>query len=102
MLENKKPRNREKYKFLNYISLAIPLLCILVFVNYFAKIIPFVKQNGLSLYLPLFISPFGIVISIFSLRYNKNIIGKIALVLNTVILFSQILFLSLGIIFMLK
>lgn len=88
-----------KLNFLNYICILVPIFCLFSVINYFAKIVPFIKFNNMSLFTPLYISIFGSILCIVVLRFNKALLVKIALVLNILIVLLEVLFIVFGMFF---
>ncbi|GAA0736714.1 hypothetical protein GCM10008906_12120 [Clostridium oceanicum] len=78
---------------LKYICIVLPLSSLFIFINYFSKIIPFIKLNNISLFTPLYISIAGTIFCIITLILNKSKLTKIALTLNIIIISLYICFL---------
>ncbi len=66
------------------ISISIPVLLILLIVNFINEIILTVF-HGISLVLPLFLCPIGFILAIFSYTVDKNNGAKIGIVLNVLV-----------------
>lgn len=74
----------EKSRVTTIISISIPVLLILLIVNFINEIILTVFQ-GSSLILPLFLCPIGFILAIFSYKVDKNNGAKIGVVLNVLV-----------------
>ncbi|MGG3522052.1 hypothetical protein ABES33_19545 [Bacillus pseudomycoides] len=74
----------KKSRVTTSISILIPVLLILLIVNFINEIILTVFQ-GISLVLPLFLCPIGFISAIFSYKVDKNNGAKIGIVLNVLV-----------------
>ena len=74
----------KKSRVTTSISILIPVLLILLVVNFINEIILTVFQ-GISLVLPLFLCPIGFILAIFSHKVDKNNGAKIGIVLNVLV-----------------
>lgn len=81
---------------LGKISFSIAFILIFLCINYFAKIIPFVHFNSFTLFLPVYISPFGLILAIFALTKDKNKWAILGALLNGSILALEIIFIIIG------
>ncbi|UNP78417.1 hypothetical protein MN033_09695 [Bacillus nitratireducens] len=66
------------------ISIIIPVLSILSIVNVAYKII-LTEFFGVSILLPVFLCPIGLILAIFSYQVDKNIGAKIGIILNMLV-----------------
>ncbi|MFJ8265371.1 hypothetical protein [Peribacillus asahii] len=69
-----------------FVSILLPVLLIMLIINFVYGIIPTVFQ-GLPVFLPLIFCPIGIVLALISYRADKNKWSKIGLVSNAVLFF---------------
>lgn len=78
------------------ISFAIGFILIFLCINYFAKIIPFIHLDSFILFLPVYLSPIGLTLAIFSLIKHKNNWAITGALLNGLILALEIVFIIIG------
>ncbi|PEY42173.1 hypothetical protein CN354_04640 [Bacillus cereus] len=74
----------ENSRITTIISISIPVLLILLIVNFINEIILTVFQ-GVSLVVPLFLCPIGFILAIFSYTVDKSNGAKIGIVLNVLV-----------------
>lgn len=81
---------------LNIISLIIPLAMIMLIVNWFFKITPYQKLEGM----PLMICPItcliGAVLARISLKINSSALSKISLIFNIVLILAPLFYWHIG------
>lgn len=87
---------RNLANILGKISVAIAVVLIFLCINYFAKIIPFIHLSSFILFLPVYLSPIGLILAIFSLVKHKNNWAIFGALLNGLILALQIIFILIG------
>lgn len=86
----------DKSLTLAIISIAIPIVLVILTLNINAKFIPGVKVP-MDLYIyPLYLCPIAMILSIISLKINKNKVAFISLVINVCLILFEILFLLVG------
>lgn len=87
---------RNLANILGKMSVTIAVVLIFLCINYFAKIIPFIHLSSFILFLPVYLSPIGLILAIFSLVKHKNNWAIFGALLNGLILALQIIFILIG------
>lgn len=81
---------------LGKISFGTAIVSILLCINYFAKILPFIHLSSFVLFIPLYVSPFALILAIFSLVKHKNNWAIFGALLNGLIFALEIIFIIIG------
>ena len=81
---------------LSIISFGIPIVILISILNWFFKITPFQKLEGLPLMITPFICPIGIILGIISIKITPNKLAKYSIILNAILFFLPFLYWSLG------
>ncbi|AAK80446.1 asparagine N-glycosylation enzyme membrane subunit Stt3 [Clostridium acetobutylicum] len=83
---------RKLKKVLGKLSLIIAVLSIILILNVFLKFIPFFNLGGIPLLIPVYVSPIGVILSAVSIIKNKNIPGICGLIINSILVIFQLVF----------
>lgn len=75
------------FKSMGFISFCIPLMVLILVVNWFFGIIPLPRLEGMAVLFPIFTSPIGITLALISFLGYRNKIAVWALILNVLISF---------------
>ncbi|MBD7912497.1 MULTISPECIES: hypothetical protein [Clostridium] len=92
MLKN----NKKLSDIFSKVSLVIILFTIMVIVDIPLKFIPYIKISTGAYFLPFYLCPIGLFLSVLSLKLNKNKIGYIALILNVCMVLLEAIFMVVG------
>lgn len=77
---------------LSIISFGIPIVILISILNWFFRITPFQKLEGLPLMIPTFICPLGIILGIISIKITPNKLAKYSIILNVILFFLPFLY----------
>lgn len=88
--------NKKVSEIISKISLCIILFIIIIIIDIPLKFIPYVKFSTGAYFMPIYLCPIGMVLSILSLKLNKNKEGYIALILNVFIVLLEVIFMIVG------
>lgn len=78
------------------ISLGISLIIIVLILNWFFKITPYQKLEGMPLLITPFITPIGFIMGVISLKISRNTFGKWGIISNVVLFILPFLYWYLG------
>lgn len=95
-MENK-PSLKKAGNVLGIVSLAVALIIFLPILNWFFKITPYQKLEGLPLLITPFISPIGFVFGVISIKVSSNKFGKWGIISNIILFLLPFLYWYLGI-----
>ena len=73
-------------------SLYMPVLNIILIINWAFQIIPLNKLQGMPVLFPVFICPFGFAMGILSLILSSNKYGKWGVILNSTLFFVPFIY----------
>ncbi|MBC2579703.1 hypothetical protein [Clostridium sp. DJ247] len=90
------PSNKKVGNIFGIVSLVIPIIMFLLILNWFFKITPYQKFEGLPLMIAPFISPFGFIFAFISVKVSSNKFGKWGIISNTILFFLPYLYWFLG------
>ncbi|NFC76033.1 hypothetical protein AL714_06780 [Clostridium botulinum] len=93
----KKPSVKSSANLLAIVSLIMSIIVILPILNWLFKITPWQKLEGLSLFFGLLISPFGFLLGILSIKIQSNKLGKIGVIINTLLFLLPFIYMTLGV-----
>ncbi|KEI98967.1 membrane protein [Clostridium botulinum A2B3 87] len=93
----KKPSVKSSANLLAIVSLIMSIIVILPILNWFFKITPWQKLEGLPLFFGLLISPFGFLLGILSIKIQSNKLGKIGVIINTLLFLLPFIYMTLGV-----
>ena len=82
MMNDKVENKQEQYNKLTVFSLCIAGFLVVMLLNFFLKIVPLEKLQGLPVIIPLFIAPMGFIPALISLKKGKNNIALLGVILN--------------------
>lgn len=88
--------NKKLSDILSKLSLVIILFIVMVIIDIPLKFIPYIKISTETYFLPFYLCPIGLFLSILSLRLNNNKVGYITLLLNLFIILLEIIFMIVG------
>lgn len=83
-------------KFLNMISIILPVMMILLILNWLFSITPFQSLQGLPLVIAPLLSIILIVLGFFTFKNNRSIILKLGIGINLLIIIFSFLYHFLG------
>ena len=81
---------------LGIISFTIPLIIFMLILNWFFKITPYQKLEGMPLLIAPFIGLIGLIFSLMSLKKSSSKFIKIGIISNTILLVLPFLYMLLG------
>ncbi|MCR3760916.1 hypothetical protein [Clostridium felsineum] len=79
-------------RILAVLSLVIAIVSVILILNVFLRVIPFIKLGGLPLLIPIYVSPLGVIIGILSLIKNKNMTGLLGVIMNLALVLCELIF----------
>lgn len=86
-------------KILGIISFAIPMVLLMLILNWFFNITPYQKLEGLPLLITPFVCVIGIVLGIISVKITPNKLGKWSIIVNIILFFAPSIYWYLGTLF---
>lgn len=92
-------KNKLSYMF-SKISLFILIIMIIILIDIPTKFLPFVRFSTGFYFLPIYICPVTLLLAIISLMLKKNKIAYISLILNICIICLEIIFIIVGLRFL--
>ncbi|MCE7699848.1 MAG: hypothetical protein K8E24_013865 [Methanobacterium paludis] len=90
------PSVKNTGKLLGIVSLGVALIIFLPILNWFFKITPYQKLEGVPLLITPFLSPIGFVFGAISIKVSPNKFGKLGIISNTILFLLPFLYWSLG------
>ncbi len=81
---------------LGIISFTIPLISFMFILNWFFKITPYQKLEGMPLMLTPLICPIGILFGILSIKTRPNKLAKWSIIFNAILISLPFLYWTLG------
>ena len=87
----------DKKNILGVFSVCIALIVLLLILNWFFKITPFQKLQGMPILVAPFISIFGVILGIIALKKSPNIISKSGFIGNAFLIVSSLLYWIVGV-----
>ncbi|GAE01487.1 hypothetical protein CBO05C_1177 [Clostridium botulinum B str. Osaka05] len=93
----KKPSVKRSATLLAIVSLIVSIIVILPILNWLFKITPWQKWEGLPLFFGIFISPLGFLLGILSIKIQSNKLGKIGVIINTLLFLLPFIYMTLGV-----
>ena len=81
---------------LSIISFTIPLITFMLILNWFFKITPYQRLEGMPLMLAPLICPIGILFGFLSIKTTPNKLGKWSIVFNFILIVLLFLYWTLG------
>ncbi|AVQ37989.1 hypothetical protein C7M56_04555 [Clostridium botulinum] len=93
----KKPSVKRSATLLAIVSLIMSIIVILPILNWLFKITPWQKWEGLPLFFGIFISPLGLLLGILSVKIQSNKLGKIGVIINTLLFLLPFIYMTLGV-----
>lgn len=87
---------KDTENMLGIISFTIPLIIFVFILNWFFKITPFQKFQGLPLLIAPFIGLIGLVLCLISLKKSSNKFVKVGVISNIILLVLPFLYMFLG------
>ena len=93
----KKTSVKSSANLLALISLIIFIVIILPILNWFFQITPWQRLEGFPLFLGIFISLFGVLFGILSIKIENNKWGKLGIIVNTLLVFLPSIYMTLGV-----
>ncbi|MCW6108908.1 hypothetical protein [Clostridium sporogenes] len=93
----KKSSVKSSANLLAILSLIISIIVILPILNWLFKITPWQKWEGLPLFFGIFISPLGLLLGILSVKIQSNKLGKIGVIINTLLFLLPFIYMTLGV-----
>ncbi|MBU5299160.1 hypothetical protein KQI45_03575 [Clostridium sporogenes] len=93
----KKPSVKRSATILAIVSLIMSIIVILPILNWLFKITPWQKWEGLPLFFGIFISPLGFLLGILSIKIQSNKLGKIGVIINTLLFLLPFIYMTLGV-----
>ena len=81
---------------LGIISFTIPLIISMLILNWFFKITPYQKLEGMPLMLTPLFCPIGILFGFISIKIAPNKIGKWSIIFNVILITLPFLYWTLG------
>ncbi|HBJ2611194.1 hypothetical protein CJF15_04340 [Clostridium botulinum] len=93
----KKPSVKSSANLLAIVSLIMSIIVILPILNWLFKITLWQKLEGLPLFFGLLISPFGFLLGILSIKIQSNKLGKIGVIINTLLFLLPFIYMTLGV-----
>ncbi|HGG0418056.1 hypothetical protein EXQ31_03970 [Clostridium botulinum] len=93
----KKPSVKRSATLLAIVSLIVSIIVILPILNWLLKITPWQKWEGLPLFFGIFISPLGFLFGILSIKVQSNKLGKIGVIINTLLFLLPFIYMTLGV-----
>lgn len=88
--------NKKLSSIFSKISLVIIMSIIVIIIDIPLKFIPFVRVSTGAYFLPFYVCPIGMFLSIISLKLNKNRLGYITISLNIFMILLEIIFMIVG------
>lgn len=77
---------------LSTISICIPMVIFILILNWFFKITPYQKLQGLPLMISIFVCPIAIILGIVSSKISNNRFWKIGVIFNLILFFLPFLY----------
>lgn len=84
------------WRIVEIVCLCVPILLILLILNWFFKITPFQRMEGLAMLLPTFTCPIGFLFGIIAFTKLHSKTAVLAIVINGVLFFVPSLYFILG------
>ena len=81
---------------LGIISFTIPLIIFMLILNWFFKITPYQKLEGMPLLIAPFVGLIGLILSLITLKKLSNKFVKIGIISNAILIILPFLYIFLG------
>ena len=81
---------------LGIISFTIPLIIFMLILNWFFKITPYQKLEGMPLLIAPFVGLIGLILSLLTLKKLSNKFVKIGIISNAILIILPFLYIFLG------